>query len=438
MTFALQAMAGLESCTFDIPQAFITTPVPDDEVIHILLDKHTTQLWLKFRPQDASYVSKDVLIIRLRKYLYGLRQSPQRFGARLREFFVDVMKYEVNPVDDRFFFKIDPVTKQMILVPNHVDDCYVASTVDSQLADELEQSLIAYFGGATRDDGHNFLGLHIEHDRAGQAIYLDMKAYLQSTFHKFADVLQNLYLYKYPGTLTMFRDAPPGELKIDAHRFKSLLMSLAFPGRFVFPIILPCLSVLARVQEPTLTHMHQLRHIAGYVLANIDDKIKICPMSSDIGASIDAAFNVYEDGSSQAGMVLTMGMAPIGFYTNKLKEIATSSTHAELLAVYKGTTLVCWARDFMNALGFKQRWPASISQDNRSNLFMAGAEPCTFKHSRHLLCKYSWLRQLTSRDVISFDHVPSDVISSDVLSKSVFDKSFADKKLRLNGYLPTV
>ena len=440
ITLNLQARFDLDARSFDIPQAFIKTPVPDDEIIHVELDPQTTQLWLKFRPQDAPYVSRDKLIIRLKKFLYGLKQSPNRFGERLQEFYVDHMGYQINPVDNRFFYKIDKKRKQFILVPVHVDDNYVAYTRNSYLIDELRQGFVDFFGGVTEEDGSTFLGLHIVHDRRKGEILLDMKAYLEGIYQKYGDWLQGLRGYKYPGPTSIFREVPDNENKVDPTIFKSVLMSFYFASRFVKPEVQVCCSTLARVQVPTDTHASQLRHVAGYVQRTIDDKIRIAPRDTQIGASIDAAFNVHPDGSSQIGMILTMGQSPIGFYSNRVKEIATSSTHAELLALYKGMTLVIWARDHLNAIGVLQEGPAIISQDNGSNLLMADpSSHCSFKNSRHLLVKYSWLRQLNQAGVFKNETVSTFDISSDLMTKVVAEPvSFQGKLLRAQGYWPTI
>ena len=103
-------------------------------------------------------------------------------------------------------------------------------------------------------------------------------------------------------------------------------------------------------------------------------------------------------------------------------------------------TLVVWARDHLNATGFLQEGPAVISQDNGANMFMVDSTVhCMFKNSKHLLVKYSWLRQLHELGIFKCESTSTSDISSDLMSKIVVDPhSYYGKLLRAQGYWPTI
>jgi hypothetical protein len=352
------------------------------------------------------------------------------------------MGYEVNPVDDRFYYKIDLAKQELILVPVHVDDNYATYTRDSYLIAELREGYKLFFGeDPSEDDGQGFIGLHIEHNRELGEVFIDMRGYTEAIFEKYGEQLQNLHHYKYPGPITLFKDrSADAQVLVDLFTWKSILMSFMFLGRLTRPEIQVVCSVLARIQVPNLDDTSVLMHMAGYVHGTMDHKVRIAPRDTQIGASVDAAYNVYPDGSSQSGFILTMGQSPMGFYSNRIKEIATSSTHAELLALYRSLTLICWARHFLDLMGFHQEGPSVVSQDNRANVFMADSQVhCSFKNSRHLLVKYSWLRQLHQQGVFKCESTSTLVIASDLLSKIVADpECFPDKLMRATGYWPCV
>jgi hypothetical protein len=344
-------------------------------------------------------------------------------------------------VDDRFYYKVDVPKKELILVPVHVDDNYPTYTRGSNLIVELREGFKLFFGeDPSEEDGSGFIGLHIEHNREHGEVFIDMRGYSEAIYEKYPEHLQDLHRYKYPGPLTLFKERLPSLIIVDLVTRKSILMTFMYLGRLTRPEIQVVCSVLARVQVPNEEHVNILRHMAGYVYGTMDHKVRIAPRDTQIGASVDAAYNVYPDGSSQSGFILTMGQAPVGYYSNRIKEIATSSTHAELLALYRALTLICWARHFLDLMGFIQEGPSVVSQDNRANVFMADSQVhCSFKNSRHLLVKYSWLRQLHQQGVFRCESTSTLVIASDLLSKIVADPNcFNDKLLRAIGYWPCI
>jgi hypothetical protein len=218
-----------------------------------------------------------------------------------------------------------------------------------------------------------------------------------------------------------------------------MLMALYFPARFVKPNILVFLSVLARVRNPTEFHMRHLKHVYGFVRNTIDQKIKIKPSSARVGASIDSAFGLHQDGYSQSAMVLTVGQAPVGFYTNKQSTIATSSTEAETNALMDGIPRIKWARGLLEELGYLQDGPSEVSQDNMANIHLSSPDlPCSFRRTKHNIIKCAFIREQHTDGIIKAVQVPTDTISSDLLTKLVCGPSIPEKTDRLFGYLPTI
>jgi len=65
-------------------------------------------------------------VCRLKKTLYGLKQSGQRWYQRLCEILKDNLGFTHCEVDHSVFFKIS--TNNAIIILVHIDDCTVAAT----------------------------------------------------------------------------------------------------------------------------------------------------------------------------------------------------------------------------------------------------------------------------------------------------------------------
>jgi hypothetical protein len=137
--FALAALEDLESCSLDVPGAFMKAKVEDGVVIHLRLDKDATKLWLRNRPEDSKFVFNDTLIIRLHRYLYGLHQSPQKWFVELRDFLLG-LGYTQTIHDPCLYVKTQG--KYKLYVPVFVDDKWVVGTRGhNPLRDELKAAL---------------------------------------------------------------------------------------------------------------------------------------------------------------------------------------------------------------------------------------------------------------------------------------------------------
>ena len=67
-------------------------------------------------------------------------------------------------------------------------------------------------------------------------------------------------------------------------------------------------------------------------------------------------------------MVLFISGCPIFSRSIKQKSVATSSTHAEILALYESVPYIVWIRELLTELGYPQNQPTMVEQDNMSAL----------------------------------------------------------------------
>jgi hypothetical protein len=438
--FGLTALEGLEFMAYDIPSAFLKARVPEGTRIPVVLDEVTTRIWIEQRPDDARYVSRNKLIIMLRRYLYGLKQSPRKWFVTLRDFYIS-LGYVAAAHDPCLFIKV--AGEHFLLAPVHVDDQWVVGTPSpNPLRDELTAAYKRVFGAYTEEDGTNFIGLHIEHAREERAIYVDMSAYLASLEEKYP-ALRDARTYRTAAPPDFFdhrKDtsaADPATSPVPVKDFLSLLMALYFPARFVRPDLLPFLGTLARhAQDPTQRHLAQLQHIYGYVKFSLGLRLRIAPLHDQIGASIDASFGLHHDGRSHTGAVVTMGGAPIFFRSSKQSTVALSSTDAETNALAQMIPDIIWARGLLQDLNHPQVGPAEVEQDNQSNIALCQSPDCSFSRSRHLFIKLHYIREKIEDGVIRLHYVPTTRLVADLLTKLVAGAIFWQLMQRLFGYAP--
>jgi hypothetical protein len=102
----------------------------------------------------------------------------------------------------------------------------------------------------------------------------------------------------------------------------------------------------------------------------------------------------------------------------KEKTVSLSSTEAEVIGVVEAITYVLWLVLFLRELGFEITFPFPIYQDNLSAIMLYNGGG-TFKRSKHMLLKTSYIKDILAQKIIQFFHLSGKIIPSDMLTKPV-------------------
>jgi hypothetical protein len=86
-----------------------------------------------------------------------------------------------------------------------------------------------------------------------------------------------------------------------------------------------------------------------------------CWVDADWAASID-------DRKSITGYILFLGGGPVCWFCRKQSVVATSSSHAEYIAIYSASCDVLYLRKLLEDLGFPQKEATTVFEDNQSVL----------------------------------------------------------------------
>ena len=145
-----------------------------------------------------------------------------------------------------------------------------------------------------------------------------------------------------------------------------------------------------------------------------------------LSASVDASMGIHRDDHGHTGMTLSISGSPIFSRSTKQKTVATSSTHAEILALYDSVPYIIWLRDLLNELGYSQTDRTVVEQDNKSALSIYEQGWSKSDKTRHISIKYSFINEQIKDGVIIPKYVPSEEMKSDVLTKPITGARFKD------------
>lgn len=124
------------------------------------------------------------------------------------------------------------------------------------------------------------------------------------------------------------------------------------------------------------------------------------------------------DRKSISGHVFRIGDACVGWSCKKQATVALSSTEAEFIAAAIVTQEAVWMRMLLKDVGYKQKQPTTIFEDNQSCIKFIQNEKAAGR-IKHLNVKRSFIRDVMEKGEVSVDYCPSEDNIADILTKPV-------------------
>ena len=93
--------------------------------------------------------------------------------------------------------------------------------------------------------------------------------------------------------------------------------------------------------------------------------------------------------------------------------IALSTSEAEFIAVAQATAQIKWIRQLLSEIGFAQKLPTSLFEDNQSTINMIKNEGA-LQRTKHVDVKYHFLRHEQASGTISVTFCPSEKKIADI------------------------
>ena len=149
---------------------------------------------------------------------------------------------------------------------------------------------------------------------------------------------------------------------------------------------------------------------------------------------VDASFLSHGDSRGHSGYCLSIGDLS-SFYSKSTKQqlVATSSTHAEVKALYQLTVDILFLINLSDEIQRPIALPAVILEDNNPTVQLSSSLSSRIKRSKHFLMLINFIRHQVSMGLIAVHKVASADNIADVLTKALPWRDFAPKAARLLG-----
>ena len=388
---------------FDIKQAFLWGELKDE--IYMWLNPQVTKTFIKFKPEWASFVNKDgKLYVKLLKPIYGLIQAPKIFYDHLTKSLNSLGFFALNDQLDSGLFRKTREDGTEIIIGVYVDDLgFVGTHLESAWFEEEMNKIYGKFGPmkVQRGDKVKWLGIEIERDWEHSAIHISQTKFIDdSIIRKFG--VQ--HFSSSPASPDLFKHDPQEDKKLKGDlnlKFLSAVMTASWVAKTKPEILLAVSYLSSRVTKVTPKDWLHLHRLMGYINFTKSHKLTLAPKSLNVVAWTDASYAAHPECEGQSGIVCGLGdndesnihsspnvQSLFHASTNKQKFIHSSSAGSELDAQVEGIKYMVWAREVMKQLGFEQKGPSVLYQDNKSAIIMGNDGKGSFKNSKHMSVRF--------------------------------------------------
>jgi hypothetical protein len=424
----LSIVLGLCTKQVDYTLAFCQAPIDTDVYVEM--------------PRGFAEKGK---VLKLRRSLYGLRQSPKNFFQHLKEK-LEKCDFRQSQSDPCLFISDN------VIVLVYVDDCLFYSprseNIDSAIAKLKALEMDLHY----EDDVAGFLGVHIDRKTNG-TIELTQKGLIER-------VISAMGL---EGATPKATPAESGALPSDASgdpcdenfNYRSVVGMLMYLSSNTRPDLTFAVHQCARFSHrPRRSHEQALKRIGRYLVGTKTKGLILTPNAQDlrIDMYVDADFAglwSYENPDdpasvkSRTGFVILIGGCPV-IWTSKLQvETALSTMQAEYVALSTAMRDLLPFRslaiEICTSIGLEPEKLSTIKstiwEDNVGALTLANLElPRITPKSKHFAVKYHWFREQLIPGEIEIVRVDTHNQLADVFTKGLSKEKFENLRGSLLGW----
>ena len=407
---------------FDISTAYLYADL--DEVVY-----------LEPAPGYETYDERGVLHAwALDKAVYGLCQSARAWNKCLHDHLLS-LGFIQSAHDPCLYTRGSHETGDFIALATYVDDLGAAGS-DTATIDSLLRELRVHFQVEDKGPLNWFLSITI--DRHGDDLFTHQTAYARDMLQRFGLDTANAASTPIPPGFVFLANA--GDPSADHRLFRELLGALRWLTLTRVDLCFAVNALCRYLANPSDAHVAAAKHVCRYVLGTLDtglwyrhgDGTILMEAYSD--ADLAGDLTQYK---STAGYIIRLNStsAPVSFASKIQHDVATSTCHAEYIALYETAREVVHMRGVLEALLPATHLPlppTRIFGDNEGSIALC-KNPIHSKRNKHFPIKLHYTRQLRTDGIIDVLKVHTSLMWADSLTKPFAPKPLRDHTAILTG-----
>ena len=362
------------------------------------------------------------LVWKLKKSLYGLKQSGRNWNNMLHKFLLQE-NFVQSFADPCLYTKF--VNDSRIVIIIWVDDILIATDNEEKLCD-VKRALCDKF--KMKDMGRLSWFLGIEFSFEKDCIIMNQTKYLEKVLKRFK--MSDCKPKAVPCDLSVNKMIDESEQLIDARLYREIVGSLIYVMTGTRPDLCYVVSKLSQyMAKPTKAHLNLAKHCLKYIKGTLKYGLKF--QKSDklkLFGFCDADWGASEDRYSISGysFQLSSNGPLISWKSRKQRTVALSSCEAEYVALTDVMQEAKFLRQLFADMSGSNKDCVTVYADNQGAIALA-KNPVHHQRSKHIDIRYHFIRSEITNGVVVLYYVPSEENVADIFTKAV-------SKFKLNKF----
>ena len=365
---------------------------------------------------EESGKNGEKLVYKLKRSLYGLKQSGRNWNAMLHEYLTSE-GFEQSLADPCVYTKNRKGCKAIIIV--WVDDIIVAAS-DSRSLDDVKESLRGKFKMKDLGQLSWFLGIEFKQER--DRIIMSQRRFLEKVLVRFK--MEDCKPKATPCDLNAnkIKDDDSSEL-VDPKLYREIVGSLIYVMTGTRPDLCFVITMLSQhMAKPVKAHLGMAKHVLRYIKGTLDYTLKFeksCE-SLDLKGFCDSDWAGSEDRHSVSGYAFQLceNGSLISWRSQKQKTVALSTCEAEYIALSSAIQEVKFLFQLYKDMVISDQGESCVTifVDNQGAIALA-KNPVGHKRTKHIDVKYHFIRGEVNKGFVKLVYVPSELNIADGFTK---------------------
>jgi hypothetical protein len=370
-----------------------------------------------FMQQPPGYVQpgKEDLVCKLKKSIYGLKQSPRCWNKKFTQY-MKSLGFHVSDADPCVFTRMSK-GDQLEIVSVYVDDLIIIAETLEDIR-QIKQSLSQTFKMKDLGELHYCLGMNVHIDENG--IYLCQSQYIQRLLEKYGLSEANVVSTPMDSNVKLVKNDSYSK-RVDSSRYQSMVGSLLHLARATRPDIAHAVGSVSKFNsEPTEAHLTAVKRIFRYLKGTISLSLHYKTTEEMMFGYSDADWaNDLDDRRSTSGNVFIMSGGAVSWLSQKQTTVALSTAEAEYMALGLAVQEAIWLRRLLRDLNVATTEPTRIHEDNQGAIAMT-KNPVGHKRNKHIDIKHHVVQEAVQANTVALTYYPtSEMAQFDQLKKEL-------------------
>ncbi|KAK3888840.1 hypothetical protein Pcinc_007106 [Petrolisthes cinctipes] len=402
---ALASQRGMKLHHMDVTTAFLNGTLMEE-------------VYMK-QPDGFVEQGKETMVCKLKKSIYGLKQSPRCWNyaldSSLRE-----LGFVQTSGDPCIYVNLE----EFFIVAVYVDDIILACNCDDKVR-KVKDSLASQFKLKDLGELQYFLGVKVVQNTVKGQIWIGQPLYIENILKKFGmedskpvetPVDPNQKVCKVTDECTIF----------DKEQYQSAVGSLLYLSVKTRPDIAYAVNSVTRYStKPTSQHWKAVKRIMRYLKGTRDLGILYnYNGSTDFVGYSDADWaGDIKDRKSTSGYCFHLGGGPVSWSSKKQRCVALSTAEAEYMALASAIQEAVWLRKLAVDIQIDCKSPLLLYEDNQSTIAMS-KNPQFHGKTKHIDIKFHYVREKCNENVIQLVYCPINDMIADIFTKGLNKDKF--------------